>query len=90
MQSKEKKYFNITLKEDGILTFDTNIEQPNILLKVIATANATIVDALTVATGRDDSIDILVEATSEALKQMEEYKSDETEGNEGGGTDESN
>ena len=38
MQSNENKYFNITLKEDEILTFDTNIEQPVTLLKVIATA----------------------------------------------------
>ena len=90
MQSNENKHFNITLKEDEIVTFDTNIEQPNILLKVIATANATIVNALTEATGRDDIIDILVEETSAVLKQMKEYESDEIEENEGGETDESN
>ena len=85
MKSKEKKYFNITLKEDEIVTFDTNIEQPNILLKVIATANATIVDALTKATGSDDIIDILVKETFAALETLKEMQEDE-----GGETDESN
>lgn len=90
MQSNESKYFNITLKEDEILTFDTNIEQPNTLFKVIATVNATIVDALTKTTGRDDIIDILVKETAAALKQMKEYESDEIEEGEGGETNESN
>ena len=90
MKSKEKKYFNITLKEDEIVTFDTNIEQPAILLKVIATANATIVDALTAATGRDDIIDILVEETSALLNQIKEDGLSKTKENEGGETDESN
>ena len=83
MQSNEEKYFNITLEEENIVTFDTNIEQPNTLLKVIATANATIVYALTETTGRDDIIDILVQETAEALKQMKEYESCEIEENEG-------
>ena len=90
MKSKEKKYFNITLKEDEIVTFDTNIEQPAILLKVIATANATIVDALTAATGRDDIIDILVEETSALLNQIKEDGLSKTKENDGGETDESN
>jgi len=90
MQSSEKKHFNITLKEENIVTFDTNIEQPNTLLKVIATANATIINALTETTGRDDIIDILVQETSAVLKQMKEYESDEIEENESGETDESN
>lgn len=83
MQLNEKKYFNITLEEENIVTFDTNIEQPNTLLKVIATANATIVHALTETTGRDDIIDILVQETAVALKQMKEYESDEIEENGG-------
>ena len=90
MQSNESKHFNITLKEDEIVTFDTNIEQPAILLKVIATANATIVDALTAATGRDDIIDILVEETSALLNQIKEDGLSKTKENEGGETDESN
>ena len=90
MQSNESKHFNITLKEDEIVTFDTNIEQPAILLKVIATANATIVDALTAATGRDDIIDILVEETSALLNQIKEYGLSKNKENEGGETDESN
>lgn len=90
MQSNENKYFNITLKEDEILTFDTNIEQPVTLLKVIAVANATIVDALTAATGRDDIIDILVEETSAALNKIKEAELNETKEDEGGETDESN
>ena len=83
MQSNENKYFNITLKEDEILTFDTNIEQPVTLLKVIATANATIVDALTAATGRDDIIDILVEETSALLNQIKEDGLSKTKEDEG-------
>ena len=90
MQSNESKHFNITLNEDEIVTFDTNIEQPAILLKVIATANATIVDALTAATGRDDIIDILVEETSALLNQIKEDGLSKTKENEGGETDESN
>lgn len=90
MQSNESKHFNITLKENEIVTFDTNIEQPAILLKVIATANATIVHALTEATGRDDIIDILVEETSALLNQIKEDKLNETKEDEGGETDESN
>lgn len=90
MQSNESKHFNITLKENEIVTFDTNIEQPAILLKVIATANATIVHALTEATGRDDIIDILVEETSALLNQIKEDKLNGTKEDEGGETDESN
>lgn len=90
MQSNEKKHFNITLEEENIVTFDTNIEQPNTLLKVIATANATIVHALTETTGRDDIIDILVQETAVALKQMKEDKLNGTKEDEGGETDESN
>ena len=90
MQSNEKKHFNITLKEDEIVTFDTNIEQPAILLKVIATANAAIVYALTKATGRDDIIDILVQETSALLNQIKEDELSKTKEDEGGETDESN
>lgn len=90
MQSNESKHFNITLKENEIVTFDTNIEQPAVLLKVIATANATIVHALTEATGRDDIIDILVEETAALLKQIKEDELSETKEDEGGETDESN
>ena len=76
MQSNEKKYFNIMLNEEEILTFDTNIEQPAILLKVIATANAAVIVALTKATGRDDIIDILEKETAELLKQIKEDEGD--------------
>ena len=88
MKSKEKKYFNITLKEDDIVTFDTNIKQSVTLLKAIATANAAIINILTEATGLDDVVEILSQETLaaleklEALNKMQEY--------EGGETDESN
>ena len=83
MQSNESKHFNITLDEENIVTFDTNIEQPNTLLKVIATANATIVNALTETTGRDDIIDILVQETSALLNQIKEDELSKTKEDEG-------
>lgn len=82
MQSKEKKYFNIMLSEDEIITFDTNIAQSGTLLKVIATANAATINILTEATGREDIADMLVRATLVAL--------DDIQKKEGGGADESN
>ena len=88
MKSNEKEYFNITLKEDDIITFDTNIIQPNVLLETIATANAATINILTEAICRDDVVEILSQETLaaleklEALNKMQEY--------EGGETDESN
>lgn len=82
MQSKEKKYFNIMLSEDEIITFDTNIAQSGTLLKVIATANAATINILTEATGREDIAEMLVQATLVAL--------DNIQGKEGGEADESN
>ena len=82
MQSKEKKYFNIMLSEDEIITFDANIAQSGTLLKVIATANAATINILTEATGREDIADMLVQATLVAL--------DDIQKKEGGEADESN
>ena len=85
MKSKEKKHFNITLKEDEIVTFDTNIKQSGTLLKVIATANAATINILTEASGRDDIFEMLFKETLGALKTLNEMQEDE-----GGETDESN
>lgn len=85
MKSKEKKYFNITLKEDEIVTFDTNIKQSGTLLKVIATANAATINILTEASGRDDIFEMLFKETLETLRELKKMKQDE-----GGETDESN
>lgn len=85
MKSKEKKYFNITLKEDEIVTFDTNIKQSGTLLKVIATANAATINILTEASGRDDIFEMLFKETLETLKELKKMQEDE-----GGETDESN
>lgn len=82
MQSKEKKYFNIMLIEDEIITFDTNIAQSGTLLKVIAIANAATINILTEATGREDIAEMLVQATLVAL--------DDIQKKEGGEADESN
>lgn len=82
MQSKEKKYFNIMLSEDEIITFDTNIAQSGTLLKVIAIANAATINILTEATGREDIAEMLVQATLVVL--------DDIQKNEGGEADESN
>ena len=85
MKSKEKKHFNITLKEDEIVTFDTDIQQSGTLLKVIATANAATINILTEASGRDDIFEMLFKETLETLKELKKMQEDE-----GGETDESN
>lgn len=70
MQSKEKRYFNITLNEEGIVSFDTNIKNSDILLQVIASANAATIDIVNRATGRDDTAEILVKETLDALEEI--------------------
>lgn len=77
MQSKEKKYFNITLKEDEIVTFDTNIKRTDTLLKVIATANAATINILTEASGRDDIFEMLFKETLETLKELSKIQEEE-------------
>lgn len=79
MPSKEKQYFNITLNDD-IVSFDTNINNAGILMKVIASTNAATIDILTQATGRDDIAEILLHETLTALDEMKK----------GGEADESN
>lgn len=85
MKSKEKKHFNITLNEDEIVTFDTDIQQSGTLLKVIATANAATIDMLTEASGRDDIFEMLFKETLETLKELKKIQEEE-----GGETYESN
>ena len=85
MKSKEKKHFNITLEEDSVVTFDTNIKRPNKLLKVIATANAATINILTEASGRDDIFEMLFKETLETLNELKKMQEDE-----GGETNESN
>lgn len=85
MKSKEKKHFNITLNEDEIVTFDTDIQQSGTLLKVIATANAATINILTEASGRDDIFEMLFKETLETLKELSKIQEEE-----GGETDESN
>ena len=85
MKSKEKKHFNITLNEDSVVTFDTNIKRPNTLLKVIAIANAATINILTESSGRDDIFEILFKETLETLNELKKMQEDE-----GGETDESN
>lgn len=80
MPSKEKQHFNITLDENDIVRFDTDIAKADVLIKVIATANAATIDILTQATGRDDIADILIHETEVAFDEMKK----------GGEADESN
>ena len=77
MKSKEKKHFNITLKEDEIVTFDTNIKQSGTLLKVIATANAATINILTEASGRDDIFEMLFKETLDTLEELKKMQEDE-------------
>lgn len=69
MPSKEKQYFNITLNDD-IVSFDTNIKNAGILMKVIASTNAVTIDIVNRATNRDDAAEILVSETLDALEEM--------------------
>lgn len=69
MPSKEKQYFNITLNDD-IVSFDTNIKNAGILMKVIASINAATIDIVTRATNRDNVAEILVSETLDALEEM--------------------
>lgn len=69
MPLKEKQYFNITLNDD-IVSFDTNIKNAGILMKVIASANAATIDIVNRATNRDDAAEILVSETLDALEKM--------------------
>lgn len=69
MPSKEKQYFNITL-DDDIVSFDTNIKNAGILMKVIASTNAATIDIVNRATNRDDAAEILVSETLDALEEM--------------------
>ena len=80
MPSKEKQHFNITLDENDIVRFDTDIAKADVLIKVIATANAATIDILTQAIGRDDIADILIHETEVAFEEMKK----------GGEADESN
>ena len=80
MPSKEKQHFNITLDENDIVRFNTDIAKADVLIKVIATANAATIDILTQATGRDDIADILIHETEVAFEEMKK----------GGEADESN
>ena len=80
MPSKEKQHFNITLDENDIVRFDMDIAKADVLIKVIATANAATIDILTQATGRDDIADILIHETEVAFEEMKK----------GGEADESN
>lgn len=69
MPLKEKQYFNITLNDD-IVSFDTNIKNAGILMKVIASTNAATIDIVNRATNRDDAAEILVSETLDALEEM--------------------
>ena len=77
MQSNENKHFNITLAEDSVVTFDTNIKQSGTLLKVIATANAATINILTEASGRDDIFEMLFKETLDTLEELKKMQEDE-------------
>lgn len=70
MPSKKKQHFNITLDENDIVRFDTDIAKADVLIKVIATANAATIDIVNRATNRDDAAEILVSETLDALEEM--------------------
>lgn len=70
MPSKEKQHFNITLDENDIVRFDTDIAKADVLIKVIATANAATIDIVNRSTNRDDAAEILVSETLDALEEM--------------------
>lgn len=81
MQSDKKKYFSVYVDRKGVVTFDTNIDNSDFLIKVLAVTNASAIDILTKETGRDDITELLIHDTAAALNEINK---------EGGEADESN
>lgn len=73
MQSKEKRHFNIMLSEEDIVSFDTNIANSGVLVKVLAAANATAIDIIERETG-DNVANILLYETLLALNEIKEKR----------------
>lgn len=79
MQSKEKRHFNITLSEEDIVSFDTNIANSGVLVKVLAAANATAIDIIQRETGDDNIANILLYETLLALNEIKEKRGEANE-----------
>lgn len=79
MQSKEKRHFNITLSEEDIVSFDTNIANSGVLVKVLAAANATAIDIIQRETGDNNVANILLYETLLALNEIKEKRGEANE-----------
>lgn len=79
MQSKEKRHFNITLSEEDIVSFDTNIANSGVLVKVLAAANATAIDIIQRETGDENIANILLYETLLALNEIKEKRGEANE-----------
>lgn len=79
MQSKEKRHFNITLSEEDIVSFDTNIANSGVLVKVLAAANATAIDIIQRETGDNNIANILLYETLLALNEIKEKRGETIE-----------
>ena len=79
MPSKEKRHFNITLSEEDIVSFDTNIANSGVLVKVLAAANATAIDIIQRETGDDNIANILLYETLLALNEIKEKRGEANE-----------
>lgn len=79
MPSKEKRHFNITLSEEDIVSFDTNIANSGVLVKVLAAANATAIDIIQRETGNDNIANILLYETLLALNEIKEKRGEANE-----------
>ena len=70
MKLEEIKYFKISVDKEGIVKFDTNIDNSDLLIKVLAVANASTIDILNQELKRDNIADILIHETELALKEV--------------------
>lgn len=82
MKLEETKYFKISVDKEGIVKFDTNIDNSDLLIKLLAVANASAINILNRELKRTDIGDVLLEATLDAIKEIKKEGGEANESNE--------
>lgn len=82
MKLEETKYFKISVDKEGIGKFDTNIDNSDLLIKVLAVANASAINILNQELKRTDIGDVLLDATLGAIKEIKKEGGEANESNE--------